>query len=126
VRIDVPATDAEGHIAGLIPAAAADAAWGTLGSRKQVEAEIDLMLTTIRAFYDQPGDVVMRQCGALSARCTELAIWLVRLEGRREWIHLRTRQIDRLLAEIERQYRIASRLLEGRRLDWETSRENSR
>jgi hypothetical protein len=126
VRISVPGSEDDGHVDQLVPDVVAAASFGALGSRAQVEDEIDLMLTTLRSFYAAPADVVMRKCSALSARCTQLAIHLVRLEGRHEWRRLRTMQVERLLAEIDRQHRIASRLLEGRRLEWETSRENSK
>jgi hypothetical protein len=58
----------------------------------------------------------------MTARCTEMCVHLHRLEGKREWRQIRTQQVERLLAELDRQFRIASREVEIRRQDLEQSR----
>jgi hypothetical protein len=64
----------------------------------------------------------LRMSSAMSARCSELSVHLHRVEGKREWTRIRTMQVDRLLVELDRQARIASRLLTVRQLDWEQTR----
>jgi hypothetical protein len=59
----------------------------------------------------------------MTARCTEMCIHLHRLEGRREWRQIRTQQVERLLTECDRQFKIASREVELRRQDLEVLRE---
>lgn len=112
----------EGYVSDLVPEVAEQLAWGALVSRQHVEDEIDLMLRAIRGFWDMEPDQVMQMSSALSARCTELAIHLHRLEGKREWRQIRTQQVERLLAELDRQFKSASRLVEVRRQDIEVNR----
>lgn len=114
--------NANGYVDDLVPEIAQQLAWGVLVSREAVEDEIDLMLRTVRTFWELEPDQVMRTIAAISARCTELSVHLHRLEGRREWKQVRTMQIDRLLAELDRQFKIASRMLEVRRQDLEMTR----
>lgn len=112
----------EGYVTDLVPEIAAELAWGALGSREAVEEEIDLMLATVRGFWEMEPDAVMRMSSAMSARCTEMAIHLHRLEGRREWKQIRTMQVEKLIAELDRQFKLASRLVEIRRQDLESLR----
>lgn len=112
----------DGAVPDLVPEVAAELSWGALVSRQHVEDEIDLMLRALRGFWDMQPDQVMQMTSAMGARCTELAIHLHRLEGKREWRQVRTQQVERIIAELDRQFRIASRLIEVRRQDLETSR----
>ena len=112
----------EGFVGDLVPEVAAQLAWGALISRQHVEDEIDLMLRAVRGFWDMQPDQVMQMAAAMTARCTEMAIHLHRLEGKREWRQIRTMQVERLLAELDRQFKVASREVEIRRQDLETSR----
>lgn len=122
VAEDAAGAKEEGYISDLVPEVAEQLAWGALISRQHVEDEIDLMLRAIRGFWDMEPDQVMQMTSALSARCTELAIHLHRLEGKREWRQIRTLQVERLIAELDRQYKTASRMVEVRRQDIEVSR----
>ena len=106
-----------GYIDALVPAIAAELASGALISRAVVEAEIDLMLRTVRTFWEMEPDQVMRMSSAITARCTELLVQLHRAEGGREWSRVRTMQVTPLLAEMDRQWKTASRLLEVRKQD---------
>jgi hypothetical protein len=115
-------TQEAGFVEDLVPEVVEELAWGTLVDRETVEAEIDLMLRAVRGFWDMEPDQVMRMTSAMSARCTELGIHLHRLEGKREWKQIRTMQVERLLTELDRQFKVASRMLEVRRQDIETSR----
>ncbi len=111
-----------GYVSDLIPDVAAKLAWGALESKEAVENEIDVMLASVRGFWQMEPDQRMRLITAMSARCTELGIHLHRLEGRREWRQVRTMQVERLLAELDRQFKIASREIEVRRQDIELTR----
>lgn len=107
----------EGFISDLVPEVAEQLAWGALVSRQHVEDEIDMMLRAVRGFWDMEPDQVLQMVSALSARCTEMAIHLHRLEGKREWRQIRTQQVERLLAELDRQFKSHSRTVELRRQD---------
>ncbi|MEO6157939.1 MAG: hypothetical protein ABIQ39_09950 [Ilumatobacteraceae bacterium] len=122
MEFTVVGTEETGFIADLVPEVAAELAWGQLVSKQNVEDEVDLMLRAVRGFWQMEPDQVMRMSSAMSARCTELEVHLHRLEGKREWKQVRTMQVDRLLMELDRQFKVASRLLEVRRQDIETSR----
>lgn len=112
----------DGFVDDLVPTIAQALASGALVSREQVEAEIDLMLRTVREFWQMEPDEIGRLCQAMSARCTELCVHLHRLETQRQWKQIRTQQVERLIEEMKRQWAIASRMVELRRQDIELSR----
>lgn len=122
MQYEVAGSETGGYVSDLIPQVAAELASGTLVSKQAVEDEIDLMLRTVRGFWELEPDAVAKLIQAMSARCTELCIHLHRLEGRREWKQVRTQQVERLLAELDRQWKLASRLIEVRRQDIDLSR----
>lgn len=106
-----------------VPEVAALAAAGTLGSRDQIEAELDGILVVIRDFWTMEPDHVMSHCAAMTARLTELEVLLHRVEVRdRQFKQIRTMQVQKIIDELERQFKIASRLIEVRRQDMETIR----
>jgi len=119
---EVEGTQEAGFVDDLVPETVQMLSEGELVDRATVEAEIDLMLRTVREFWGMEPDQVMRAISALSARATELAIHLHRLEGKREWKQIRTLQINALLAEFDRQFKTHSRMVELRRQDLETLR----
>ena len=91
---------------------------GYLGTRAEIEKELDAIVASIRGFADQMPDQVMRACAAYSARLTELCVLLHRVETQdRQYTRIRTQQVERFLAEIDRQFKIASRLVEVQRQD---------
>lgn len=112
----------EGYLSDLVPEIVAEFAEGELVDRVTVETEIDLMLRTVRSFWQMEPDQVFQMSSAMSARLTELCIHLHRVEGKREWKQIRTQQCERLLAEIDRQFKLHSRSLESRRQDLEELR----
>lgn len=122
MQVQVEGTTESGYVDDLVPDAAARLSWGALKSREAVEDEIDAMLTYLRDFWQKEPDERMKFITAMSARCTELSVHLHRLEGRREWRQIRTMQVDRVLAELDRQFRIASREVEVRRQDLDMAR----
>lgn len=116
-------TRTAGYVDNLLPAAAVAMSRGALGSREQVEAEVDAILDAVRDFWRQEPDQVMRACAAYSARATELEVHLHRVETRdRTFRQVRTLQVQPLLAELDRQFKLASRLVELRRQDLEVLR----
>jgi len=91
---------------------------GYLGTRVQIEAELDIVAAAIRGFHRKQADEVMREVAAYSARLTELCVLLHRVEGiDRQYTRVRTQQVERFLAELDRQFKIASRLVEVMRQD---------
>ena len=106
-----------------VPEVAALAAAGVLGSREQIEGELDGILVVIRDFWTMEPDQVMAHCAALTARLTELEVLLHRVESRdRAYKQIRTMQVQKITDELDRQFRIASRLVEVRRQDIESLR----
>ncbi len=96
---------------------------GQLGNRAEIEAELDFVLDHIRQFWQLQPDEVMQQCAAFTARLTELEVLLHRVESRdRQYKQIRTLQVQKMIDECERQFKIASRLVEVRRQDIETLR----
>lgn len=99
------------------------AAAGVLGNRAQIEAELDGILLVIRDFWTMEPDEVMGHIAAQTARLTELEVLLHRVEARdRQFKQIRTMQVQKMIDGLERQFRIASRLVEVRRQDMETLR----
>lgn len=94
---------------------------GTLGTRDELEAELDSMAGAIRVFWAKPADQVMRECSGYTARLTEMAMLLHRAErisaGDRNYARIRTQQVEKFLAELDRQWKTASRLIEVQRQD---------
>lgn len=96
---------------------------GFLGSREQIEAELDLIAASIRTFHRIQPDQVMIYCAGYTARLTELQVLLHRVEStNRQYTRVRTQQVERYIGELERQWKTASRLVEVMRQDLEMSR----
>lgn len=94
---------------------------GYLGTREEIEAELDVIAAAIRVFHNKQPDQVMRETAGYSARLTELAVLLHRVEGTqgRQYTRIRTQQVERFLKELDFQFKIASRLVEVLRQDLE-------
>jgi hypothetical protein len=89
-----------------------------LGTRVQIETELDAMAADIRLFWSYEPDLVLRKCSAYTARLTELYVALNRVEALdRQYTRVRTQQVAIWLEELDRQFRTASRLIEVQRLD---------
>lgn len=94
-----------------------------LGSRQDIERELDGIALAIRAFALKQPDQIMRECGAYGARLTELCVLLSRHEASdRQYLRVRTQQVERYLTELDRQFKISSRLVEIMRQDLEMLR----
>lgn len=91
---------------------------GYLGSRQEIEAELDVVAVAIRQFHVKQPDQVLREVAAISARLTELCVLLHRVESTdRQYIRVRTQQVERYLKELDLQFKIASRMVELMRQD---------
>ncbi len=96
---------------------------GELGTRVDIERELDLIAAALRRFHRQQPDQRMREISAYSARLTELCVLLHRVESTdRQYTRVRTQQVERFLAELDRQFKIASRIVEVSRQDLELMR----
>lgn len=90
----------------------------SLGTKREVEAELDAMAQFIRRFYQMPADQVLKYVGAFSARLTELTVQLHRVEADdRQYTRVRTQQVQKWLDELDTQFKVASRLIEVQRID---------
>jgi hypothetical protein len=123
-RIVVAGSEETGFVPGIDPPLhLVKTSVSNLGTREELEAEIDQILSIIRGFWEKEPDEVMREISAWSARASELAVHLHRVEGSlRYYKQIRTMQIQPILIELERQFKLASRLIEVRRQDMETIR----
>jgi hypothetical protein len=96
---------------------------GTLGTREEIQKELDLIAAHIRIFHRMQPDQVMRACSGYTARLTELEVLLHRVESSdRQYTRVRTQQVERFITELERQWKTASRLVEVMRQDLDLSR----
>lgn len=89
-----------------------------LPPRKDIEDEIDGIIVRITQLCTMEPDQALREVSALSARCTELAVHLHRVEARdRDYTRIRTMQIHPVLDELKTQKEIAKGMIEMRRQD---------
>lgn len=89
-----------------------------LGTREEVQDELDGIAAAMRGFYGKAPDQVLRECSAYSARLSELYVLLHRAEGHdRQYTRLRTQQVQIYREEIAEQWKTASRLIEVQRQD---------
>lgn len=80
-------------------------------------AELDVYYRTAKLFHEQQPDEVLSQCSAISARLTEMRAMTQRSSASRA-ASVRTREIDPLIAQIDFQFKVHSRLLTQHELDW--------
>lgn len=93
-----------------------------LGDRAMVLGEIQRVQAAIRTWHLKEPDQVMREASAYSARLTELRGELMEAQTRdRQYTRLAT-QVNYTVDEIDRQYKLHSRLVEMRRQDLELMR----
>lgn len=96
---------------------------GSLGTRAEVEAELDQIIEAVRSFWAKDPDQVLMEIMAYGARLSEMYVLLHRVETRdRQYQRVRTQQVETVLKELDRQQRVASRLIEVRRQDLELMR----
>lgn len=96
----------------LLAALANDVAPMSVGrppTRAALLLELAGIKAAIRTWYDKQPDQVLREASAYSARCTELWTDLRLMESAldgREWMQMRTMQVQPILDEVDRQLRI--------------------
>lgn len=89
-----------------------------LGTREEIQSELDDIAAAMRGFYAKAPDQVMKECSAYSARLSELYVLLHRVEGiDRQYTRLRTQQVEIYREELREQWKTASRLIEVQRQD---------
>lgn len=94
-----------------------------LGTKHQIEDEIDEVIMIVKGLHLREPYDVMSICAALSARLTELSVKLHRIETRdNEYFRVRTMQISPMLDEVDRQFKSASRKVEIMRQELEAAR----
>jgi hypothetical protein len=86
----------------------------------EVRQEIDGYFCRLKQLNSLPPDGVFATLSAITARLGEIRLSLVRSESRR-LTALRTREIDPLIDECDRQFRLHSRIQACRTFDWEVS-----
>lgn len=86
----------------------------------QIRDELDGYFVTLKQLGAMEPDQVMYQLSAITARLSELRMHLCRHPGRRFDL-LRTKELDPLIVECDRQYKFHSRIHAIRTFDWEVS-----
>jgi hypothetical protein len=96
---------------------------GSLGTKADIQLELDLIATSVRGFHVKQPDQVLREISAYTARLTEMVVLLHRVESQdRQYTRVRTMQVEKWLVDLDRQFKIASRLIEVQRQDIDMSR----
>lgn len=94
-----------------------------VGRDVSLEDEIMAMVVTLRNLEDAMPDVIMSTCMGYMARCTEIHLQIIRVEGsNRRLKTFRVTQLSKVMELIEFQFKGASRLIEVRRQEVELSR----
>lgn len=84
-----------------------------------VREEVDDAFKDMETFYQREPDEITRMASGHSARLSYLRVLIFRVEDwAREWKPVRERELEPALAELEKQYTMASRLHSYRELDW--------
>lgn len=86
-----------------------------LGTKEQIERELDGISTAIRSFHAKMPEQVFEECSAYSARLSELYVLLHRMESSpfaKEFYRVRTQQVEIYRTELEFQFKLASRKVE--------------
>ena len=88
-----------------------------------LEEEITEMVINLREMQDATPDLIITTCMGYMARCTEIHLQLIRVEGtNRKLKTFRVTQLAKVMELIEFEFRGASRLIEVRRQEVELSR----
>ena len=107
----------------LTPSSQAHRAVSDLPNGAELQDEIDAMLTDLGSINWDVPDEILRLCQAYMARCTEIHINLIRVEGTNRGLKfIRTQQLAKVMELIEFTYKAASRSVEIRRQDVELTR----
>lgn len=116
IRTDVPAAEVVDFT--VVDATEELRPSGYLGTREEIQGELDYIASAARTFHELQPDQVLRMVSAFSARLTELKVLLVRNELLdRQYIKVRTMQVEVWIQELDRQWKTASRIVEIQRQD---------
>jgi hypothetical protein len=87
----------------------------------EVRGEIDDYMVTLRKLRSMLPEQVFMELSGITARLAELRLTCVRSESRR-LAALRTRELDPLIEECDRQFRFHSRIQAVRTMEWDQTR----
>lgn len=118
VQGSVQRTTSPSRLGVVVPADLEQMAYGLLGTPADVREELDRIQSHLHYVYGMEPDMAMRVLSAYSSRLTEIARLLFRIEiTDRAYTKLRTMDCLPLLEEIDRQFKMHSRMLEARAQD---------
>lgn len=101
----------------------ADQLIANLAPDASFEEEMDTMVAALQELDPSAPDLIMSTCMALMARCTEIYLQLVRVEGiHRKARVFRTTQLQPIMDLLDFYFKGASRLIEVRRQEVELSK----
>jgi hypothetical protein len=88
-------------------------------SVNQARAEVDVACRDMSMFEHMEPDEIMRRTAGHSARLSYIRVRAMRVEYfKPHWEHVRTRELEPALDQLEHQFTIASRLHSVRELDY--------
>lgn len=120
--VDAPGSPAERQSAGAAARApfSLDEIFDDVGgSIASVRGEIDDALADLKTCYRIEPDEAMALAAGHSARLAELRIGISRIEDfHRQWVPIRTREVEPAIAECHKQFEMASRRLSAREISW--------
>lgn len=85
-----------------------------------IQSEVNDYLTRLKELPALPPVDVFMTLSAISARLAEIRNRLVRTETRR-FVSVRTKEIDPLIEEVDRQFKIHSRIMAVRQMEWDAT-----
>lgn len=86
-----------------------------------VQAELDDYYQRLKGLNEMPSTECFQTLSAISARVAEIRSRLIRLDSRRPTA-LRTKQVDPLIEEVDRQFKIHSRIAAMRQFEFDASK----
>lgn len=89
-------------------------------SASAIRLEVDDYLGRLRGLNSLPSAEVFMTLSAISARLAEIRNRLVRVDNRR-FLALRTKEVDPLIDEVDRQFKFHSRIASVRQMEWDAT-----
>ena len=107
----------------LAPSPQAHRSVSDLPNGAELQDELDAMVADTKNINWDVPDEVLRLCQGYMARCTEIHLNLIRVEGTNRGLKfIRTQQLAKVMELLEFTYKAASRSVEIRRQDVELTR----
>lgn len=85
-----------------------------------IQGEVDDYLRRLKELNSLPASEVFMTLSAISARMAEIRNRLIRVDSRR-YTALRTKEVDPLIDEIDRQFKFHSRIAAVRQMEWDAT-----